>query len=671
MTMRTLLALTALAWAAAASPAAAQPADALRYNYPVPPGTPPTPIKADVCVYGGTPGGVMAAIQARRLGKSAVLVVFRKHVGGMTSGGLTASDLGKADAIGGLAVEFYQRVGQNRFFRPSRAEEVFRAMLKDAGVPVFFEHRLKDVARDGKRLTALTFENGTRVEAKVFIDATYEGDLLAKAGVSFHVGREGNAVYKETLNGVQFKNTHNFTVPVDPYLTPGDPKSGLLWGISAADPGQAGQGDKKVQAYNFRMFLSNKANRLPFPKPAGYDRARYLLLLRYIKQKPHLPLQLHNGDSNNDGGFSTDHIGASYAWPEADYATREKIFQDHVLYQQGLMYFWTNDPEVPKELQDKVRAWGLDKDEFPETGGWPHELYVREGRRMVSAYVMTEHNCLSKFVADDSIGLASYNMDSHNCQRVVIDGKVRNEGDVQVGCPKPYPVSYRSIVPKESECTNLLVPVCLSASHIAYGSIRMEPVFMILGQSAATAAVLAIDAGSSVQQVPYGKLREALFAQKQVLEWKGPAAKSAVSIPLKDLTGIVVDNAEAKLVGEWKSSQSVGPFVGDDYLHDDNMGQGQKSATFIPKLPAAGVYEVYLIWSANPNRATKVPVEMVHADGVLKVTVNQRAKGGWHKLATLRFNAGSDGRVTIRNDGADGYVIADAVRWVAVPPNKQ
>jgi hypothetical protein len=667
--MRNLLALIALPWIGATM-VEAQPANVLRYYYPVPAANPAQLVKADVCVYGGTPGGVMAAIQAKRLGKSAVLVVFRQHVGGMTSGGLTASDLGKAEAIGGLAVEFYQRVGQTRGFRPSKAEGVFRALLKEAGVPVYFEHRLKEVHKEDKRITAITCENGNRFEAKVFMDATYEGDLLARAGVSFHVGREANSVYQETLNGVQFRNAHQFVVPIDPYRNEGDAKSGLLWGISAADPGKPGQGDKKIQTFNFRMFLSNKADRLPFPKPAGYDRDRYLLLLRYLKKHAHLPLQLHNGDSNNDGGFSTDYIGGNYGWPEGDYATREKIFQDHVLYQQGLMYFWANDPEVPKQLQDKVRQWGLDKDEFPQTAGWPHELYVREGRRLVSGYVMTEHNCLSKVVADDAIGLASYNMDSHNVQRVVIDGKVRNEGDVQVGCPKPYPVSYRSIVPKEEECVNLFVPVCLSSSHIAYGSIRMEPVFMILGQSAATAAVLAIDGNTSVQKVSYARLRELLLAQKQVLEWKGPSKAPAGSIPLKDLTGIVVDNVDAQLVGTWKSSQSIGPFVGPDYLHDDNAEQGKKSATFIPKLPAAGTYEVYMIWSANGNRATKVPVDIVHADGVLKLTVNQRIKGGWHKVATLKFNAGTDGRLTIRTDGADGFVIADAVRWELVVENK-
>lgn len=641
---------------------------ALRYYYPVPAANPPKTVEADICVYGGTPGGVMMAVQASRMGKSAVLVVFRKHVGGMTSGGLSAVDLGRGDSIAGIAGEFLKRVGQTRGFRPSKAEETFLAMLKEAKVPIYFEHRLKDVTMDGKRIAAITTENGNTFKAKIFADATYEGDLFAKAGVSFHVGREANSVYQETLNGVQFRKEHNFVFPVDPYKTPGDPKSGLLWGISSADPGKTGEGDKKVQTYNFRMFLSNAKDRLPFPRPANYERDKYMLLLRYIKMKPPIPLQLHVGDSNNQGGFSTDYIGANYAWPEGDYATREKIFQDHVNYQQGLMWFWANDKEVPADMQKRVNDFGLTKGEFPETAGWPHELYVREGRRMISDYVMAEHNCRSAKVAEDSVGLASYNMDSHNTQRVVINGQVRNEGDVQIGCPRPYPVSYRSIVPKESECVNLFVPVCLSSTHIAYGSIRMEPVFMILGQASGTAASMAIDMNTSVQKVPYVKLKERLLADKQMLEWTGPPlGKGATTrIDPKTVTGIVVDNEQAKLVGEWSSSATVGPYVGDDYLHDNNMAQGKKSAIFTPKLPSAGMYEVYLIWSPNANRASNAPVEIVHAGGTEKIMVNQKKGSGWTKVFTGRFNEGTQSSVRIRNDGANGFVIADAVRFLAV-----
>ncbi|HVS36552.1 MAG TPA: FAD-dependent oxidoreductase [Gemmataceae bacterium] len=505
----------------------AEPGPGLHYYYPVPAAKDPLAVEADVCVYGGTPGGVMAAVQAGRMGKKTVLVVFRRHVGGMTSGGLTATDVGNAASIGGLAAEFYRRVGKQRGFRPSEAEKTFLDMLKDAGVTVFFERRLKDVVKDGACITTLRAENGDAFKATVFVDATYEGDLLAAAGVSFTVGREGNDKYGESHNGAYFGPGHTFSVKVDPYKEEGKKESGLLWGISPDPPGEVGRGDKRVQAYNFRMWLTDAADRLPFPKPAGYDRDRYALLLRYLKKqpKPAMPFQLDRGDCNNNGGFSTDCIGGSDAWPEADCAAREKIFQDHVNYQQGLMWFMANDPDVPDELRSKVRAFGLPKDEFPETGGWPHELYVREGRRMIGVYVMTEKNCSGEATVDDSVGLASYGMDSHNCERNVEDGAVRNEGDVQIPVRRPYPVSYRSLVPREEECSNLLVPVCVSASHIAYGSIRMEPVFMILGQSAGTAAALAADGKTSVQKVDYPKLRERLLENKQILKWDAPPGR--------------------------------------------------------------------------------------------------------------------------------------------------
>ena len=638
----------------------------LRYYYPVPAANPPQTIKVDVCVYGGTPGGVAAAAQAMRMGKTAALVVFRQHVGGMTSGGLTATDVGNQGAIGGFAREFYDRVGKLRGFKPSEAENVFRALLDEAGVKVYFEHRLANVEKDGNRITAITMENGNTFQARMYVDATYEGDLFAKSGVSYHVGREGNAKYGETINGVQFHKGHNFTVPTDPYRIEGDPKSGLLWGISPEAPGKMGDADKKVQAYNFRMFLTDAPNRIPWPKPAGYERERYELSARYLPKNPTPPFQLHNGDCNNEGAFSTDNIGRNYEWPEGDYQTREKIFQDHVLYQQGLAWFAANDEAVPPQTREKVRAWGLDPGEFPDTAGWPHELYIREGRRMVSPYVMTEHDCMGHVKAEDSIGLASYNMDSHNCQRIVIDGQVRNEGDVQIHPPMPYPVSYRSIVPAESECANLFVPVSLSASHIAYGSIRMEPVFMILGQSAATAAALAIDANTSVQKVDYSKLRERLLADKQVLVWTGkPAARDGAKGTLEPLPGgIAVDDEKAVRVGEWSESTATRPFFGSGYLTDGNADKGKKSVRFSPEIPAAGTYDVYLCWTALANRATNVPVDIAHAGGKTTVIVNQREKGSWVKVFTGKFDV-TGASVTIRNDDTDGYVLADAVCFVS------
>lgn len=496
-------------------------APGLRYWYPLPPANPPKLVEADLIVYGASPAGVTAAIQIQRMGKKAVIAEFGKHVGGLTAGGLSATDVGNRAAIAGMADEFYAKVGMMRGFKPSAAEKAFRAMLTEAGVEILFEQRLMSVKKDGNRIVELVMENGNTFRGKIFLDASYEGDLMAMAKVSYTFGREANAQYGETINGVQFHKGHNFTAPVDPYVIEGDSKSGLLPLISTATPRKSGEGDTLLQAYNFRMFLTDAADRIPFPKPKNYDPKKYALLARYLKANPKAPVQLHNGDCNNEGAFSTDHIGANYGWPDGDYATREKIFQDHVNYQQGFMYFIGHDDSVPENIRAAVNKKGLTKGEFEESGNWPHQLYIREGRRMISDFVMTENVCMSKVLVSDSIGLGSYNMDSHNCERIVVDGKVRNEGDVQIGPPRPYPISYRSIVPKEPECANLFVPVALSCTHIAYGSIRMEPVFMVLGQSAGTAAAMAIDENISVQKVDYAKLKERLIADKQKLAWTG------------------------------------------------------------------------------------------------------------------------------------------------------
>jgi hypothetical protein len=530
--MSALLPLVAIPLAAAAL-APETPNPGLRHYYTVPAATKPQTLRVDICVYGGTPGGVGAAIQARRMGKTSALAVFRRHVGGLTAAGLTAVDLGRRESIGGLAAEFLDRMGMWSGFRAADAEKTLRAMLAEAGVPVWFERRLDRVEKEGNRIRALVFENGDRIEAAMFVDATYEGDLLARAGVSYHVGREDNATYGEAFNGYFIADKHQFRFPVDPYRVPGDANSGLLPGISPEPPRPRGSGDSWVQAYNFRMWLTTAAEGRPFPQPANYNRDTYALLLRYLTSAPpgfewdwmyrHGPIKLNLGDCNSAGPVSTDYIGGSHQWPEADYATRERIFQEHVTYQQGMMFFLANDPAVPGKLRAHVNTFGLPRDQFEETDGWPHELYVREGRRMISDYVMTEHNCTGKVVAEDGVGLASYTMDSHHTSRVVVDGKVMAEGNVEQRTPQPYPVSYRAIVPRERECANLLVPVAVSSSHIAFGSIRMEPVFLLLGQSAATAAALAIDARVPVQRVEYAKLRSRLQQDRQKLVWT-PAA---------------------------------------------------------------------------------------------------------------------------------------------------
>lgn len=492
----------------------------------------------DLVVYGGTSAGVTAAVQMARLGKSVVLLEPGQHLGGLSSGGLGATDIGNKQAIGGLSREFYRRLGryygnrENWTFEPHVAEQVFDDMIQEAGVPVVLGARLdrrNGIVMDDGAIVSITMDNGQEYRGRMFIDATYEGDLMALAGVPFHVGRESNAVYGETLNGVQTKHAvfHQFKVPIDPYVVPGDPSSGLLPYIQQEGPGEEGSGDHRVQGYCFRMCLtSDPENRLPFPKPAGYDAHNYELLLRYLQAGHWTVMNLSKAmpnsktDTNNKGAFATDFIGMNYDYPEGDYDTREQIIREHKDYQQGLMWFLANDDRVPQGVHDEMQQWGLPKDEFTDNGGWPHQLYVREARRMISDYVMTEQNCVGTRTINDSVGLAAYTMDSHHVQRYVEDGRVLNEGDVEVGGFGPYPIAWRSIRPARRHCTNLLVPVCLSASHIAYGSIRMEPVFMVLGQSAATAAAMAVDNGVAIQDINVDDLQKQLRKEGQVLTWK-------------------------------------------------------------------------------------------------------------------------------------------------------
>ena len=512
----------------------------------------------DVVVYGGTSAGAAAAVQVARMGKSVLVVEPGRHLGGLSSGGLGATDIGNKQAIGGIAREFYSRIRKHYgspdawkcetldqyrersgyhidertmwAFEPHVAEAIFEAMLRECKVPVVRGQRLDlkcGVEKDGRRIVAIRMESGLRLAAKVFIDATYEGDLMAKAGVSYTVGRESNTQYGETLNGNQVAQAvfHQFVKAVDPYLKPGDPASGLLPAIEARPPSDDGQGDRRVQAYCFRMCTTDvQANRRAWPKPKEYDPLRFEILLRNFEAGDHrvpwhpAPMPNRKTDTNNNFAVSTDDIGMNYDYPDGDYATRERIVREHETYQKGLFWTLANSPRVPERVRREFNTLGLAKDEFVDRDNWPHQLYVREARRMVSDYVMIESNCTGRRTADDPVGLGAYGMDSHNIRRYVdSQGHVRNEGDVQVGVPSPYPVSYRSIVPKARECTNLLVPVCLSATHIAYGSIRMEPVFMILGQSSATAAVQSIESGTGVQELDYARLRRRLLQDGQVL----------------------------------------------------------------------------------------------------------------------------------------------------------
>lgn len=533
--------------------------------------------KYDVVIYGGTSAGIASAIQTARMGKSVVIIEPTDRLGGLTTGGLGQTDIGNKHVIGGIAREFYQNIrkyyddptnwkwqersdyldeGQTRIekgedamwtFEPSAALKVYHQMLSGEKIDIVYGGKLNresGVTKKGSRIESIETENGARYTGKMFIDATYEGDLMAAAGISYRVGRESNREYGETLNGVQANKisatlkwtvsrnayNHNFTDRVDPYIVKGDPTSRLLPYITEGPPGVDGDGDDKIQAYCFRMTLTDHPdNRIPFTKPENYNELNYELLFRNyeadngseVNQLPWInsPMPNRKTDTNNRRGFSTDFIGQNYDYPEASYEKREKIVRAHREYQQGLMWTLAYHPRIPEKVRNIISKWGTCKDEYEEgSNGWQKQLYVREARRMLSDYVMTQKNCEGIDRVEDPVGMGAYGMDSHHIQRYVdVNGFVQNEGNVEAHGFSPYPISYRSIVPKKEECSNLLIPVCVSATHIAFGSIRMEPVFMVLGQSAATAACQAIDKTVAVQDISYPDLQNTLLNDKQIL----------------------------------------------------------------------------------------------------------------------------------------------------------
>ena len=521
---------------------------------------------ADIIIYGGTSAAISAAVEAKRSGKSVIVVSPDIHLGGLSSGGLGYTDTGDKSVIGGLAREFYHRVwqhyntteawnwqkkeeygnkgqgtiamdGENRtmwIFEPHVAEKVFEDLVAEEQIRVDRDEwldRKNGVEMKDGNIVSITTLSGKKYSGKMFLDTTYEGDLMAAAGVSYHVGREGKEVYGEEWNGVQtgvLHHKHWFASDISPYVVPGDPSSGLLPRVSGEDPGEKYSGDDKIQAYCFRMCMTNHPeNRIPFPKPDDYDPLNYELLARVFETgrkdwfEKFDAVPNHKTDTNNHGPLSSDNIGMNYDYPEGSYERRKEIIEEHVNYQKGLLWFVANDPRVPEDIQTEMQKRGLAKDEFTDNGNWPHQIYVREARRMIGEFVMTENELLKRSPTPKPVGMGSYAMDSHNVQRYVKpDGFVQNEGDIGVSTKGPYSISYETLVPKKEECKNLLVPVCLSSSHIAFGSIRMEPVFMILGQSAAAAAVLAIDENAVVQEVDYDKLRGVLLAKGQILEKK-------------------------------------------------------------------------------------------------------------------------------------------------------
>jgi hypothetical protein len=496
--------------------------------------------KADICIYGGTSAGVISAYAAQRCGKTVLLIESGKFLGGMTTGGLGETDIGNKQAITGLARQFYKKIGEEYgtdeqwTFEPGVAQKVMLDYINKGKIKVLLQKQLLSVTREGTVIKSIILKDANNAkgalihaDAKEFIDCTYEGDLMAMCGVSYTIGREDNNEYHETLNGFQLpeyhkqSGNHQFPDGVSPYRIPNDASSGLIWGISSDNASPTGTGDNKIQAYNFRICLTDSAeNRIPISRPDDYDSSRYELLVRLFAAQPNMTkisdyfawslMPHHKTDINNNGGFSTDMINENYKWPETGFKEREKIFEAHLSYTKGLLYFMKTDNRVPDSLRHFIENWGYPKDEYMDSDHFTPQLYIREARRMIGEYVMTEHNCRGNEKVTDGIGQAAYTMDSHNCQRIVVNGMVKNEGNVEVGGFPPYQISYRSIVPKRTECTNLIVPVCLSASHIAYGSIRMEPVFMVLGQSAAMAASMAIDKNIPVQLIDINMLQEKL-----------------------------------------------------------------------------------------------------------------------------------------------------------------
>lgn len=644
-------------------------------------------LEYDICVYGGTSSGVIAAYSAAMQGKTVVVVEPGHRAGGLSSGGLGQTDIGNKQAVEGLSLDFYRRVGQHYgelekwIFEPKVALDIFNDYIERGGVDMLYGHRILSADKHGTRIESIRLQDTgkplgrTVVRAKQYIDSSYEGDLMARADVSYVVGREGNDLYGETWNGVHMRPTHQFPDGVDPYVIKGDSTSGLLWGISDGTLAPEGSGDDKVQAYNFRICLTDEAgNSLPIERPADYDPARYELLLRLIEARgsddlnsyismSHMPNR--KTDINNNGGFSTDMIGMNHHYPEASYRQREKIFDEHLSYTLGLLYFLGHDERVPETMRREMLRWGLPKDEYTDNGHWTPQLYIRESRRMVGEYVATQADCENRTTVEDGVGMAAYTMDSHNCQRIVIhkDGRamVKNEGDVQIGIGSPYPVSYRSITPKREECTNLLVPVCLSASHIAYGSIRMEPVFMVLGQSAAKAACLAIDNNTDVQKIDVAQIQR-MYDEDPLLDGTAP--------------DILVDDTAVEPAGnsQWRRVNTYGGYGPSLYMLEPTVRTEALRYPFSVKRD--GRYTIYTYYSKRGGMSKLSQLTVFDGAEHKRITIDYDAvtihgqtSGEWVSLGEYDLRAGTSGYVEFDNGGeVTGTLYADAV---LVVPKRQ
>lgn len=658
---------------------------------------------ADVIVYGATPGGFCAAIAAAREGASVILVEPTAHVGGVNTGGLSFSDSNQTvrSTVMGLFDEWHRRVEEDYrsrgvklpyevsvkdqahwTYEPHVAMRVTLAMLGEAGVEVVTRQPLLGVEKNGARLVSLSTASGS-FSARGFVDATYEGDLMAAAGVSWTIGREGRAEFGESYAGKQYPKKKMEISGLDDSGKP-------LPLVTTSDAGPDEAGDDKVMVYSFRLCLTkDPANRVPFPEPAAYDPARFEVVRRYfaVEKRPHLlwdlyPLPGGKFDANNGIGkqFSMGLVGAANGWSEAGPGQREKIWEEHRQYTLELYHFLTTDPAVPRNLREQLAELGLCRDEFAGTGHWSPQLYVREGRRMNGLYVLSQRDILEEPEKEDPVVVSSFPIDSHDCQRVALpEGGVVNEGTIfPVRMPGrghgyPYHVPYRSLLPKSEECDNLLVPVALSCTHVAISSIRVEPTWMILGQSAGIAAALASSSDLPVQDLPYPTLRERLLAAGQVLDLPvlpdlPPPPKGPVSIDPKTLPGIVLDDADAELAGNWSHSTNFKPHLGTGYLHDGAVGDGNARAVFRVKVPKAGRYALRMAYSAHETRAAKVPVVVESGGRRTEITVDQTlplpSGEAFREVAEVELAEGVETTITVGNRGTDGFVILDALQLV-------
>ena len=631
--------------------------------------------KYDVCIYGGSASGIMAAYSAAQMGMNVVVIEPTVRFGGLTAGGLGFTDIGNKQVVKGLALQFYRRLGahygnlENWVFEPSAAAYVLAGYLSHPRITAIKGYHLVDASKGGTEIGSIRVANGKDTlsfKAPWFIDCSYEGDLMAAAGVEYRVGREDNSEYGETWNGVHVMHLHQFPDGVDPFVEPGNPESGLLWGISSQQLGPEGSGDSLVQAYNFRICLTDSlANMIPIEKPDGYDPSRYELLVRLYDAQPDMReinqyfiwSRMPGGktDVNNRSAFSTDMIGMNYDYPEASWERRQEIIKAHKDYTLGLLYFTAHDERIPAVIREFVAKWGLPKDEYLDSDHWTPQLYVRESRRMVGEYVATQADCENIRVASDGIAMAAYTMDSHNCQRIVVkkNGKymVKNEGDVEIPGGAPYPISYRSLTPKREQCTNLLVPVCCSASHIAYGSIRMEPVFMSLGQAAGLAVSFAKNRGlSCVQDVDYRDIVHLLETD-----------------PFQDGTcpDVVIDDACVQTVSGWEKVTMEGSYGPLCYLGEP----GCAPIVFSANVPSGGDYMVYS-YQHKPQEGVN-PVTLIELSTgddfevfAEDLHVAGQTTSAWHLLGQISLNDGDTFSASFFSGDGPGKAMADAVMLV-------